>query len=173
MKYKALFLDVDGTVVPYDYNSLPSDTLAQALRIVQNKIAVCFVTGRSFAFLKPVLKKIDMHKGYAVVNNGANVLDLATNRVLYDQPINKKDIKKICALLENEKVTFYIKRGLHDANYIDSPFKKGQRINKASMIFSEEFYGSETVDEIQKKLSRYFPALKFLLILDLSHQKKF
>lgn len=153
MEYKALMLDIDGTVVPYDYNALPSDRLAQTLRIAQNKIAICFVTGRSLFFLKPVLNKIGMRKGYAVVNNGANVVDLATNRSLYNKPINKKDLNDVCDLLEKEKITFYIKQGLHDANYYGKPYQKGLRITTASMIFSEEFYESETIDEVQKKLS--------------------
>lgn len=147
-------LDVDGTVVPYDYDALPSEKLAQTIRIIQEKISVCFVTGRSYPFLKPILKKMGMHKGYAVVNNGAHVIDLSTIRVLYNQPIDKKDVGIICDLLDKENITFYIKQGLHDADYTNYPFKKGMLIREASMIYSDEVYATEIIADIQKKLSQ-------------------
>lgn len=153
MKYKALFLDIDGTVVPYNYNALPSDNVASTLQNIQNKISLCFVTGRSLIFLKPILKKTHMHTGYAVVNNGANVISIATNHILYDQPINKKDIYPICSMLEKERITYCVKQGVYDTGYIERPNIKPKDIEKASMIFTEESFDSHRIDDVQKKLS--------------------
>lgn len=153
MQYKALMLDVDGTVVPYDYDALPSDKLTQAIKSVENKLAICFVTGRSYHFLKPILKRVGLNSGYAVVNNGSHVVNLATNDVLYDEPIDLIDAKEVINLLDKEKIPFYIKQGLNDAKYFEAPFKKGQTLKMASMIFADPIYTSDKIDDIQKKLS--------------------
>ncbi len=146
-------LDVDGTVVPYDYDALPSNKLARAIKAAESKVAICFVTGRSYPFLKLVLKKIGLCQGYAVVNNGAHVVNVATDEVLYDQPIDLVDAKQVIRLFEKEKIQFYVKQGLHDIKYFDNPFKKGQTLKTASMIFTHDVFTSGEVDNFQKKLS--------------------
>ncbi len=146
-------LDVDGTVVPYDYEALPSAKLGKAIKAAESKVAICFVTGRSYSFLKLVLKKIGLRHGYAVVNNGAHVINIATDEVLYDQPIDLIDAKQVISLFQKEKIQFYVKQGLHDIKYFDNPFKKGQTLKTASMIFTHDVFTSGEVDNIQKKLS--------------------
>lgn len=153
MQYKALMLDVDGTVVPYDYDALPSSKLARSIKAAESKVAICFVTGRSYPFLKLVLEKIGLDKGYAVVNNGSHVVNIATDKVLYDQPIDLNDAKQVVSLFQKEKIQFYVKQGLHDIKYFDTPFKKGQTLKTASMIFTHDEFTSEEVDNLQKKLS--------------------
>jgi predicted mannosyl-3-phosphoglycerate phosphatase (HAD superfamily) len=78
MVYKALMLDVDGTLVPYDYIALPSDAVCNAIKNVQEQVIVSLVTGRSYASVENVLKKLSIHSGFAVVNNGSQVIDVAT-----------------------------------------------------------------------------------------------
>lgn len=153
MKYKALMLDVDGTVVPYDYDALPSDKLAKAIKKAESKVAICFVTGRSYPFLKLVLEKIGLNHGYAVVNNGSQVVNIATDEVLYDQPIDLADAKEVISLFQKEKVQFYVKQGLHDMKYFENPFKKGQTLKNAYMIFTHDIFTTDEVDIFQKKLS--------------------
>ena len=153
MQYKALMLDVDGTVVPYDYDAFPSDKVAKSIKGAESKVAICFVTGRSYPFLKLVLQKIGLRRGYAVVNNGSHVVNVATDDVLYDQPIDLADAKQVISLFEKEKIQFYVKQGLHDKKYFDSPFKKGQKLKTASMIFTHDIFTSGEVDDLQKRLS--------------------
>lgn len=146
-------LDVDGTIVPYDYDALPSAKLAKVIKKAESKVAICFVTGRSYPFLKLVLQKIGLRHGYAVVNNGAHVVNIATDDVLYDQPIDLADAKEVISLLQKEKIQFYVKQGLHDIKYFDNPFKKGQILKTASMIFTHDAFTSDEADNMQKKLS--------------------
>lgn len=153
MKYKALMLDVDGTVISYDYNALPSAKLTKAIKNIVDKVAICFVTGRSYYFLKPVLEKININNGYAVVNNGAHVINLSTKDIIRDEPINIKDAKQIINILEGENIPFYVKQGVYDSSYFNVPFRKGQVLKIASMIFAEDVYSSEKIDSIQNKLS--------------------
>lgn len=88
-------LDVDGTTVPYDYQALPSDNVASAIKKAQEKVTVCLVTGRSFAFVEKVLAKLDMTSGFAVVNNGAQIIDIAKREVVHERLIDQDDSKKL------------------------------------------------------------------------------
>lgn len=162
-------LDVDGTIVPYDYSLLPSDKLARAIKKAQEKVIICLVTGRSYPFLKPVLRKLGIHKGYAVINNGSHVINLETENALYEQPIDMLDTQKVIDLLHQKYIHFYVKQNLHDSSYSKGPFRKGQPLKTAYMIYTEETYSLEQMDELSHKLSK----LSNLTIYKMRHKKGF
>lgn len=147
-------LDVDGTLVPYDYDALPSERVAEAIQRVQKKVTVCLVTGRSYPFTKPVIKRLGLRNGFAVVNVGSHVIKLETEEVLYDQPIDPQDVKTITSILHEENVVFFAKQDLHQANYIEHPVTKDMKLKKAYMFFSDANYSSEKIDRILHKLSK-------------------
>lgn len=153
MKYKALFLDVDGTLVPYDYGALPSEKVAKAVQKAQEKISVCLVTGRGFGFVEHVLQKLDISTGLAVVNTGAVVIDIATKRVIHEQPIELNDAKEIVSVLQEENIDFYIKQDLHGLDHTKGFFKKGQELTKAYMFFTDDVYSQEKIEQVFKRLS--------------------
>lgn len=165
-KYRVLFLDVDGTLVPYDYNKLPSDNVSAAVKKAQEKIAICLVTGRSYPFLKPVLKKLGIRKGYVVVNNGSHVVNLEKDVVLYDQPMDKKDTEVVAAILHKEKVSFFLKQHLYHNAYINSCSKE-KKSQSSYMFYTNETYSSTKIDEIAQKLSR----LSNLSVYKTKHKK--
>lgn len=146
-------LDVDGTLVPYDFAALPSDAVAAAVKKAQEKVTVCVVTGREYGFIQDVLKKLHMQKGYAVVNNGAQVVELGTEKLLYERPIEPHDTDEIIKVLEEESITFYIKKNYNDRTFVNGPYKKGDVIKSASMFFASEEYPEEKIDRVFKKLS--------------------
>jgi Cof subfamily protein (haloacid dehalogenase superfamily) len=153
MIYKALMLDVDGTLIPYDYNALPSDRVADAVSRAQEKVVVCLVSGRSYSFIQPVLEKLALHTGYLVVNNGANVFNISTLELLYDQPIARKDAKYIAKLLFSEHIPFYLKQEMIGLSYHRAYFSPKDRITTPYMFFAEEKYSEDRIDAILKKLS--------------------
>ena len=153
MKYKALFLDIDGTLVPYDYNALPSDKVARAVKKAQEKVTVCLVTGRGFGFVEHVLKKLDISSGFAVLNTGAVVIDIATKEVIYEQPLDKQDAEEIVSVLHKEHIKFYLKKDIHGNAYQEGHFPPDQSFEKAYMIFTDENYSEEKIDTVSKKLS--------------------
>ncbi len=148
-------LDVDGTVVPYDYTALPSDNVAKAIQNAQEKVEVCFVTGRSFFHAQPIFQKIGINTGYAVINNGAYVIDLETKKILYQQSINIKDVENIVRVIEKNKIPCYVKQDLQDTHYFDKPYKNGDSLKIASMIFTLDFYSSDIIDDVKKQLSHF------------------
>jgi len=153
MKYKALMLDVDGTLVPYDFAAVPSDIVAKAVQKAQEKVIVCIVTGRDFGFIQGLLQKLGIQKGYAVVNNGAQVVELGSEKLLYERPIEKNDANEIIKVLREERITFYIKQNYNDRTFVNGPLKTEDVLKSASMFFASEEYPEEKIDVVFKKLS--------------------
>ena len=114
MSYKAIMLDVDGTLVPYDKNALPSQKVQQVISKAREHITVCVATGRSFAFVEPVLKSLSINHGIAIVNNGAQVVDITTKKLYYNQPMLETDVTLIIELLRNEGIPFFLNEGFND-----------------------------------------------------------
>lgn len=153
MKYKALMLDVDGTLIPYDYAAIPSDKVAYAIKRAQEKVTVCLVTGRSLRFVEHILQKLDLKTGFAVVNNGAQVFNLRTNDLLYDQPINKEDVQEIIAIFQKENLPFYLKQDETDLSYQEAPFKIGTPLKRGYMVFMDEILSREKAESILQQCS--------------------
>ncbi len=160
MTYKALFLDVDGTVIPYKYDALPSDTLAAAIKKVQEKVTVCLITGRSYGFTQPILEKLQIKSGYAVVNTGAVIVDLSDESVVHSLPINRSDMEEIVTVLNAEQVTFYLKdSALGKSHGLDLELFTNNKIPDSTfMILTDEKYPGEKIDTILQKLS-HLPTL--------------
>lgn len=151
-KYKALMLDVDGTIVKYDYSALPTIKVRNAVQKAQKRIIVCLVTGRSYGYVAEILAELKIKSGYVIINNGANVFDLSKKTVIYDQPINLSDAKNIIKILRKEAIPFYIKQKFDHRALLDGYFKKGQVLSKAYMIFTDEKYPSARIDMIVDKI---------------------
>ncbi len=153
MQYKALFSDVDGTLVPYNYMALPSDTVVEAVKKAQEKVIVCLVTARSYGFIEQILSKLELHTGYAVVNTSAHIIDLSDGKVIHDQPIEHDDALEMINILNKENIDFYLKQDAHELSYQKGYFKDVSSLKYAYMVFTDEIYSSEKVDDVLRKLS--------------------
>ncbi|HRN96708.1 MAG TPA: HAD family hydrolase [Candidatus Levybacteria bacterium] len=153
MQYKALFLDVDGTLVPYEYNALPSQKVAEAIQQAQKHVAVCLVTGRSYAFVKHILQTLQINTGYAVVNTGALIIDLANESIVREQYIEQSDVSEIFRVLSEEAVKLYVKDTPFDPTHYPKFYDTSNLPEKAYMIFTDEEYPEEKIDLILQKLS--------------------
>lgn len=153
MQYKALMLDVDGTLVPYDFTAVPSSVVAAAVKKAQEKVTVCVVTGREYSFIQDILKTLKIKKGFAVVNNGANVIEIGTEKELYEQAIDRIDAEYIIKVFQEAGIEFYIKQNYLDRTFLNGPFQLDQTFEKAYMFFSPQGYTEDTIDTVIKKLS--------------------
>lgn len=145
-------LDVDGTTVRYDYSAIPTDKVAAAIQQAQKFVTVCLVTGRSFSFLEKVFAKLNMHTGYAVVNNGAQVIDIAQKKVIHEQLIPHDAAKKIVELFRQEGMNFYAKGDPFKEEYLTVSQQVPEDF-APPMFFTMEDYSSEKIDNFMTKLS--------------------
>lgn len=146
-------LDIDGTIVGYEENLLPSKKVVDAIRKIMNTTSVCLVTGRSFFSSKPILDTLQLTDGYAVVNNGAYVLQLGTNKILYEQPITSSDTKKVISVLLDEDIVFYLKRDLYEPFREREPYKPGDKTGCVSAFYAKTLYPHEKIKKAFDRLS--------------------
>lgn len=75
MKYKALFLDIDGTTVVHGVDSIPTPRVTQAIHACREAgVAVCLATSRTLRVTKKIIDHLDLN-GYCVIAGGAQVYD--------------------------------------------------------------------------------------------------
>ncbi len=155
MKYKALMLDVDGTIIPYDYNARPSIKVKEAIRQAGEKLSVCIVTGRSFKYTKIILENLGLTSGLAVVDGGAIVMNVSTGSILSSNFISSEDVNLVLSIFEKETIPLYIKDHNSRQHLIDhyDRYVPGQKFELVSQFFTDEELTLTQTHEILKKLS--------------------
>ena len=80
--YKAIFLDLDGTLLDDDKNV--SEENRKAINMAENKgVSVCLCSGRQKEFVKKIKKKAGINSQYLISSNGCEIYDLKNNEVLF------------------------------------------------------------------------------------------
>ena len=96
MDYKLIATDMDGTLL--DDKHLISEGNIQAIKDVQkNGEKFVLESGRpSFAMMNNA-KNVEMDKngGYVLAFNGGQLIDLANEKVIFHEGLNKEDIEKV------------------------------------------------------------------------------
>ena len=98
MKYKMIFLDVDGTLYSHTTKSVPKSTI-EALKEAKNKgIKICIASGRSkiVTAFTGLLDVLDFD--YFVTTNGNLVIDKYDN-IIYSSPMDKNGIDEVISLV--------------------------------------------------------------------------
>lgn len=91
MSVKAVFLDIDGTLVSFKTHKIPVSTLNAVHRVRQKGIKVFIATGRPLPFIDNLTGLA--HDGIMCVN-GACCMD-ADGNIFYKRPIPKGDIERL------------------------------------------------------------------------------
>lgn len=117
MKYKALFLDVDGTTVVHGEKSLPSDRVTKAIMACRTLgLSVCLATSRPLHSLRRIIEHLGLD-GYHVISSGAQIYDGKLKKIIVEKSIPTHSIKTIYTVakkyhahvkfFDGEKETFF------------------------------------------------------------------
>lgn len=96
MKYKALFLDLDGTTIPNKEDGMPSERVREAIHKAKGRVFVCIATSRPLFFAKPILDHLDI-RGLCVVNDATQIYDPVKKKIvetIYLDPADAIKLKK-------------------------------------------------------------------------------
>ncbi|HLD24405.1 MAG TPA: HAD family hydrolase [Patescibacteria group bacterium] len=118
MKYKALFIDVDDTLVIHGLEYLPSKRVSQAVAQCTKKgVAVCLATSRPLYAAINIIAHLNM-KGLCILNGGTQIYDPINKRMVRELYIPKGAISKLLAYARKH----HLKIGIFDGeNNIDLP----------------------------------------------------
>jgi Cof subfamily protein (haloacid dehalogenase superfamily) len=154
MKYKALMLDVDGTLIRYSYDAVPSDKVAEAIKKAKEKVSIFLVTGRALHGLMRILEKLELTSGLMVSNGGAVIVDIATKKIIAETPIVNPDLGRVIKVFLEEGVEFWIKDDPLNTKADKPPFKQGDSVEKAYMFYTDEVHDMAVIDKLRSKLSK-------------------
>ncbi len=98
VKYKALMIDVDGTLVPNRPDGMPSVRVTQAINKIQDRIHVGLATGRPLFAMKYLAKHLQL-SGVSIVSGGAQVVHHVKREVVWEKAIPHQTAKDVFSLL--------------------------------------------------------------------------
>lgn len=101
-----MILDLDGTVVPSRPDGMPSEKVINALIQAKDHLIVSAASGRPFFLAKNILEVLKMD-GPCVLDGGAQILDVASGKILFEEFLSIEKQKEILTLCAPYKYQFY------------------------------------------------------------------
>lgn len=111
MKYKALFLDVDGTTVIHGVDNLPSPRVTESVkRAMQTGIMVSLATSRPPKSVIHIIEHLGLN-GYCVLSSGAQIYDPKSKKIIIEKVFPKSAMRHIVAAAKRYKSALSIYDG--------------------------------------------------------------
>lgn len=145
MKIKAIFMDLDGTLLKSDHTI--SLKLKKKLKELQEKgIKIFISTGRSFRSSYPFVKELGITTP-VITYNGGRIVIPDTGEVVYEKPVNVENVKKIIEISREKGIHLNLYND--DELYIEQESEEG--IGYAERVGIP--YRLINFDEFKKKTS--------------------
>ena len=113
-KYKALILDVDGTIMPNKRDGMPNPKITEMIAKANKIMHVCLATSRPYNAAFHIFDHLRL-SDYCIVNGGAQIVDMKTKKFVWEQAIDQNDAQAVCDILQNHiHVPFWLNDGYKD-----------------------------------------------------------
>ncbi len=148
MKYKAIITDVDGTLIPQSLkDGLPTRKVRSAIKKAQEKVHIGVATGRVPTSISYLFNHVHL-PGPSVVLNGAMIIDLAKNDILYTDEMIMYDFHRVAAILTRMNVSFVV----DEVDRYVIPYSASYKPARPLVIFISNLTVKE-IDTIQSAIS--------------------
>lgn len=147
MKYKALFLDVDGTTVVHGVHNLPTSRVTNAIERARNKIHICLATSRPLYVTQSILEHLKL-SGPCVMTGGTQIYDPVKKTMIMEFPLKERNIRSVYAYCKKHKIELNVFDGKADV-----PFHGG-RVKKEILSLYIPKIDPQIVDETIKDLQQ-------------------
>ena len=107
MKYKAILLDVDGTLVPVGPHTIPSERVIDSLREARKKAHVSLASGRCLGWRTEIFQVLGLTDP-CIINGGSQIIDPKTKKILWERPINREGVVKVLKIISWDKTPFIV-----------------------------------------------------------------
>lgn len=124
MKIKLIAVDLDGTLLNSNAE-LSEKTYYAIKKAIKSGIQIVPATGRSVGLICEKIKSIDEIR-YVISSNGAAVIDLREDRIIFSNFIKLDILKKIIGLIKNYPIVIELYADGHayvDKDIFDNPIK--------------------------------------------------
>lgn len=162
MNYKMIVLDMDDTLLTDDH--IVSERNKRAIKQAQEKgVYVILASGRPTNAMISYAKELELDKynSYIISYNGSQIIDMATEKCIFEQALDVKDIHEMFDFSKEFKTAFITYRngaivGPFRSEYVDV------EVNLTKMPF-------ETVENIKENIQQ--SCVKCLLLEEPSYLK--
>ena len=156
MKYKAIALDLDGTLTN-SHKKVSEKNKEVISKAIEEGIKVILASGRPLFGITPVADILELEKkgGYILAYNGGNIVDCMTGELIYSRFIPQECVHDICSESENNDVyaiTYYKDKVLSQSD--EDEYVKKEAICNSTTI--------KKVDDLRKFVD--YPVEKFLVV---------
>ncbi|MEK9143787.1 MAG: HAD family hydrolase [Patescibacteria group bacterium] len=110
MKYKALFLDLDGTTIPNKRDGMPSPHVTEAIHKAKKHVFVCIATSRPLFIARHIIDHLDI-RGLCSVNDSTQIYDPVKKKFLQTIYIDSICIPKIMRIAKRFGVKLVMNNG--------------------------------------------------------------
>ncbi|MCT1902236.1 Cof-type HAD-IIB family hydrolase [Oceanobacillus sojae] len=142
MTYRALFLDIDGTILQPDHTYAPS-TLEAIQQVKETGLEVFLCTGRPFVDIQNLTADFGITS--SITYNGAYAL--YQGEVIFNAPMNKEDVEKMVSVAgqsESELVLYTTENNYFTS--LTSPHVES--FNRVFQLYQNKLFTSEVADKI-------------------------
>ena len=101
--YKAIVIDIDGTLVSNDGTISPDNSRALS-RANELGLKICLSTGRAIQACRRIITELGLD-GYHIFFDGALVSSSTSERVVYSRPINRETLRHVIAFSRQNDIS--------------------------------------------------------------------
>lgn len=116
MKYKALILDLDGTVILQGGNEPPSIRVTNAIAVAKDRIHITVASGRPLHVASHIIDHLSL-SGPCVLHNGAQIYDPVKKIMISSYPLGQQVLPEIFSVFKKYSYTILISDGWNDVVY--------------------------------------------------------
>ena len=102
--YKAIFIDIDGTL-KNNNNIISKRTISAIKKIVEKEILVVLCSGRPKKYVEAISRECYASK-YIITSNGGNIYDYKENKILHKSTIEKQACIELYKISQQFNTTF-------------------------------------------------------------------
>ena len=106
-KYKALIVDVDGTLVPNKRDGMPSKKVTDAIAKASKILHVGVATSRPYFILSHIFDHLNL-SGPSIIVGGAQIIDTFSKKIIFEQQLLTQDVMEISKLAETLSIPIHI-----------------------------------------------------------------
>ena len=151
-KYKALIIDIDGTLMASIRDGLPTTKVTEALRKAAKLLHVGIATQRTMASVIPVIKHLNL-SGPSIIAGGAQVIDSKTLKVIREEEIGIDDLKQVIKIVNQFRKKHDVPFVIHDNEEKDEVWTDAYIPHKPMMAFVGNLDFNQA-GELEDKLSK-------------------
>ncbi len=130
-RYKALFLDVDGTIISNKERAILSERVINTINKASKEIYVGLATSRPLFLLSDIIGKINL-SAPSIVNAGAEIVDLSTGTIIREHIIQTNDLSFLVEKLKERSLPIRVDDGKSDL-----PFEEDKQYNPIKKVFTK------------------------------------